>query len=73
MGLAGAGSADQHGIALLAIKSPPASSLTSVWLIGVPSNWKSSRSLIAFTAAPTAACARGPFAGIDVSDIIAAG
>jgi hypothetical protein len=28
-----------------AIKSPPARSLTSVWLIGVPSNWKSSRSL----------------------------
>src|SRR5476651_2877227 len=28
-----------------AIKSPPASSLTSVWLIGVPSNWKSARSL----------------------------
>src|SRR5512140_1673071 len=28
-----------------AMKPPPARSLTSVWLIGVPSNWKSSRSL----------------------------
>jgi hypothetical protein len=28
-----------------AMKPPPATSLTSVWLIGVPSNWKSSRSL----------------------------
>src|SRR5450755_2787209 len=28
-----------------AMKPPPARSLTSVWLMGVPSNWKSSRSL----------------------------
>jgi hypothetical protein len=28
-----------------AMKPPPARSLTSVWLIGVPSNWKSLRSL----------------------------
>src|SRR4030081_2978584 len=28
-----------------AMNPPPARSLTSVWLIGVPSNWKSSRSL----------------------------
>src|SRR6187402_2059814 len=28
-----------------AMKPPPARSLTRVWLIGVPSNWKSSRSL----------------------------
>src|ERR1700738_1241164 len=26
-----------------AMKPPPARSLTSVWLMGVPSNWKSSR------------------------------
>jgi hypothetical protein len=38
MGLAGASSADQHGIALLGDKVPAGK-------IGVPSNWKSSRSL----------------------------
>jgi len=36
MRFASAGPADQHGIALLAMKPPPARSLTSVWLIGVP-------------------------------------
>src|ERR1700704_2009671 len=45
MCLAGAGTADQHDVALLGDEPPPARSLTSVWLIGVPSNWKSSRSL----------------------------
>lgn len=36
MGLAGAGTADQHDVACWAMKPPPARSLTSVWLIGVP-------------------------------------
>src|SRR6266566_3799755 len=45
MRLAGAGAADQHGVALLGQKVPLARSRTSVWLIGVPVKSKSSMSL----------------------------
>jgi hypothetical protein len=45
MRLTGTGAADQNGIALLGQDAPPARSRTSVSLMGVPSNWKSSRSL----------------------------
>jgi hypothetical protein len=44
-GLAGGGSTDQHSIRCWAMNTPPARSRTSISLIGVPSNWKSSRSL----------------------------
>jgi hypothetical protein len=44
LGLAGAGSADQHDVRCWAMKPPPERSFTSVSLISVPSNWKSSRS-----------------------------
>src|SRR4051794_4015750 len=40
MGLAGAGTADQHDVALLGDKAAG-----EIWLIGVPSNWKSAMSL----------------------------
>jgi hypothetical protein len=41
VGLAGAGSTDQHALRCWVRNPPPARSRTSVSLIGVPSNWKS--------------------------------
>src|SRR5712672_3258796 len=45
MRLAGAGPADQHGVALLGDEAAAGEVVDEFWLIGVPSNWKSSRSL----------------------------
>jgi len=45
MCFAGAGTADQHGITLLGDEAAAGEIIDSVWLMGVPSNWKSSRSL----------------------------
>jgi hypothetical protein len=45
MGFAGAGPDNQNGIALLGDEATAGEIINQVWLIGVPSNWKSLRSL----------------------------